>query len=272
LHLGCQCFVAIPPELHAKGGPRRFEAIFVGYEENQLGWHVRDLHGKYHFSCDVIFNELVPGRLSSSSSCLCSTPSSSSSILPPYSIPSRPSRILTHTAKDQAFADAIQLRDNRLATQRANSLHLQQSLSAISDFVSLFATDDLLLNGFTDDLNSLEHDVFVSFCLLTSVDHLRFQCPLNFDLCKALESYHEVLAHLDEDVWCSAMRRELDSLEEHKAFERTTLPSDCKAIGLRWCYTYKFNPDGLIIKGKEKAHLCKQSLGCTKNHPSQKAE
>ena len=47
---GCQCFVAVPPELRDKGGPHRFEAIFVGYEENRLGWHVQDLNGKYHFS------------------------------------------------------------------------------------------------------------------------------------------------------------------------------------------------------------------------------
>jgi len=31
---GCQCFVAIPQELHTKGGPCCFEAIFVGYEDN----------------------------------------------------------------------------------------------------------------------------------------------------------------------------------------------------------------------------------------------
>jgi len=37
---GCQCFPAIPPELRTKGGPRRFEAIFIGYEENRIGWHV----------------------------------------------------------------------------------------------------------------------------------------------------------------------------------------------------------------------------------------
>ena len=61
---GCQCFPAIPPELHTKGGPRRYEAIFVGYEENRIGWRVRDLSGKYHFSRDVIFNESVPGHLS----------------------------------------------------------------------------------------------------------------------------------------------------------------------------------------------------------------
>jgi hypothetical protein len=60
---GCQCFVHIPEELCTKGGPRRFEAIFVGYEENRVGWRVRDLNGKYHFSHDIIFNESVPGHL-----------------------------------------------------------------------------------------------------------------------------------------------------------------------------------------------------------------
>jgi len=63
---GCQCFISIPPELCLKGGPHHFKAIFVGYEENQLGWCIRDLNSKYHFSCDVSFNDLVPGLLSSS--------------------------------------------------------------------------------------------------------------------------------------------------------------------------------------------------------------
>ena len=66
---GCQCFVAVPSELHAKGGPHHFEAIFVGYEDNHIGWRVRDLNGKYHFSRDVIFNELVPGQVSSHHKC-----------------------------------------------------------------------------------------------------------------------------------------------------------------------------------------------------------
>ena len=46
---GCQCFPSIPPELRTKGGPRRYEAIFVGYEDNRIGWRVHNLAGKYHF-------------------------------------------------------------------------------------------------------------------------------------------------------------------------------------------------------------------------------
>ena len=58
------CFVTIPPELRMKAGPRRFEAIFVGYEERHVGWTVCDLKGCVHFSWDVIFNEDLSGRLS----------------------------------------------------------------------------------------------------------------------------------------------------------------------------------------------------------------
>ena len=46
---GCQCFPSIPPELRTKGGPRRYKAVFVGYEDNRIGWQVQDLTGKYHF-------------------------------------------------------------------------------------------------------------------------------------------------------------------------------------------------------------------------------
>lgn len=54
---GCQCFPAIPTELFTKAGPRRFEAIFIGYEEARTGWLIRDLKGAVHFSRGVIFNE-----------------------------------------------------------------------------------------------------------------------------------------------------------------------------------------------------------------------
>jgi len=30
---GCQCFPLIPQEIRVKSGPKRYEAIFVGYEE-----------------------------------------------------------------------------------------------------------------------------------------------------------------------------------------------------------------------------------------------
>ncbi|KNZ72057.1 Copia protein, partial [Termitomyces sp. J132] len=65
---GCQCFVLHPKETRQKGDTCRFEAIFVGYDEDRIGWHVRDMNGRYFFSRDVIFNENICGRLKTSSS------------------------------------------------------------------------------------------------------------------------------------------------------------------------------------------------------------
>jgi len=151
------------------------------------------------------------------------------------------------------FANTICLRDERLAAKRGGAPHQQQSLSAICDFVSLTLADDILSNEPPVDLASLEYDSLTHYCLLTSLDREHFQRPITYDLHKPLDSYHEALAHPDSQVWLEAMWCELDSLEAQSAFECMTLPSDRKAIGLCWCYAYKYNPDGSIIVGKEKA-------------------
>ena len=83
---GCQCFVTIPPELHTKAGPHRFKAIFVGYEEACIGWTVRDLKGKVHFSRDIIFNEDLSGRLGVPRSPSDSVPNQDTSLIPIWSI------------------------------------------------------------------------------------------------------------------------------------------------------------------------------------------
>ena len=56
------------------------------------------------------------------------------------------------------------------------------------------------------------------------------------------------------------MQREYDSLEVRNAFERTTLLPGRKPIGVRWTYNYKYNPDGSIIRCKEKARLVAQGF------------
>jgi hypothetical protein len=81
-----------------------------------------------------------------------------------------------------------------------------------------------------------------------------------YDLSKPPNSYHEAIHRPDKGVWLAAMQREVDSLEERKAFERTSLPSGRKAIGVRWTYDFKHEPDGSIIRGKEKARLVAQGF------------
>src|SRR5277367_5631376 len=56
------------------------------------------------------------------------------------------------------------------------------------------------------------------------------------------------------------MDREMASLDTRHAFEPADLPVGRRAIGVWWVYAYKYNPDGSIIKGKEKAHVVAQGF------------
>ena len=244
---GCQCFVVIPPELHTKGGPHRFEAVFVGYEEDRIGWRVCGLQGKYHFSWDIIFNESVPGHLAPIRKI--DDPGTFTSSDPP-SESTRPSCKLNATSKGHVFAEAIHVCNEHLAKhQLVTPVHRQQQVDVIADFVSLTIRGDILSADLVDDLVLHERDAVIDYCLLASLDSHRFTRPCVFDLSKAPESYYEAISHPDADVWKAAMQRELTSLEDRHAFERTTLPHGRKAIGLQWCYIYKYNPDGSICYG-----------------------
>ena len=107
---GCDCYVAIPDELRGKAGFKRFRVIFVGYEEHRIGWRVRDLHGKYSFSNDVIFNEHSSGRLG--------VPRPLSSPSPSTLSPSEASRPLrvqsrVRTTMGQAYDEVLRLKEFR---------------------------------------------------------------------------------------------------------------------------------------------------------------
>ena len=146
---GCDCYVAIPDELHGKAGPKRFRAIFVGYEEHRLGWRVRDLAGKYSFSNDIIFNENV-------SACLGvprPLPASSDAALP-ASFPSRPlgERPRIRTALGQSYDDLLVLKH-----ARNDARHCLRSTPVISPehggataSVAVISGGAVVLNGGVD--------------------------------------------------------------------------------------------------------------------------
>lgn len=284
---GCQCYVLYPAEIRAKGGPKRFEAIFVGYDENRIGWRVRDLNGKYFFSRDVIFNENVRGRLkphnitppsvstpspppldpssppsppppalSSSSTPLQVIPSP---VAPPV-LPSRPRRKITPTTLGRAHLEQVAAQNERLTRLRANRQARTlpvQGLSAILDFQAL-----LTGNTFSDHDSSLEPAVLAEYKAYVThgPDPLPFRTSREYDLTKAPENYYEATHRSDADVWLAAMKREVDGLHAQGVLQVASLPSGRKAIGVRWVYAFKLNPDGTVIRGKEKARLVAQGF------------
>ena len=103
---GCKCYVAIPDEVCGKVGPKRFQAIFVGYEEHRVGWHVRSPDGQYSFSNNVVFNETLPGCLGVSHSL---SPASHADSLP-ISSQSLHERIHLHTSAGRDYDEVLHLK------------------------------------------------------------------------------------------------------------------------------------------------------------------
>ena len=139
---GCDCYVAIPDELRPKAGFKHFQAIFVGYEEHRKGWRVRDLHGKYSFSNDVIFNENLSGRLGVPRP----VPSSSTTVSPRSPSPRLP-RVTPRvcTAAGRAFDSEILLRDSR--TAKAGRVSLVESAADGGAMGVVGVVDDALVHG-----------------------------------------------------------------------------------------------------------------------------
>ena len=55
---------------------------------------------------------------------------------------------------------------------------------------------------------------------------------------------------LEEECWIKAMKSELQSIEENKTWQLVSLPKGQKAIGLKWVYKVKRDPEGNIVKHK----------------------
>jgi len=229
------------------------------------------MSGKYSFSHNIIFNEDVHSSLKRPR---VSQPSSLT--LAELSPEPHLCHLLNHTECSQLWTDAIHAHDAHLqqlhtahagdnsdvsggasTASEGDILHSQQSLIAISDFVSLITL--ATVEDHFDDMSSLKFSVISEHMSLTAHSN-SLRLPKTFNLSEAPLNFCEARAHPDADVWQAAMQYELDTLRNHGVFQPMTLLTGHKAIGTRWVYAYKLYPDGLIICGKEKACLITQGF------------
>ena len=303
---GCDCYVAVLDELWAKAGFKRFRAIFVGYEEHRIGWHVCDLKGKYSFSNNVIFNEDLSGHLGVPCPLSSHVPSNSP---PPHIHCNAPH---THTMAGEAYDEVLCLKEHcrvareskrssvgddvaRAVVAAVDGVVVVESCAVdggvvdvgavveshagmltdpdvINDFISLLATSSFPDQVLTDSLELMEVDILwdhfsSSFSSPVSSSLSLFTPPrLPFNLSKELLSYAEAIACPDALAWRAAMDRERTSLDEMGAFKEVDLPIGEWTIGLKWVYAIKTDSAGTCIPGKEKARVVAQGFY---QHPSQ---
>jgi transposase InsO family protein len=66
----------------------------------------------------------------------------------------------------------------------------------------------------------------------------------------AAEEPRNVDEALSEECWRKAMIAEMNSIQENQTWELSVLPKNHRAIGLKWVFKVKKDPDGNIIKHK----------------------
>ena len=294
---GCQCFATIPPELRTKGGPRRVECIFVGYEKHHIGWCVRDMNGKYHFSRDVIFNESMAGRLGRKVSppltaareriCAITGMDFSESldlakgrrvIKQRSHGPSTPSgggdggavrRVVMQGkgAEMQGEGDGLERTDLRRssrlrAASTSSSLLIEDDLTdpVLADFISLLVSSaPLFCGGDLESLVSLEEAILAEH-LLPAAFLSSASSPKTWNLKKEPKSYAKACARPDAAAWRAAMDREISGLKDMGAFEECDLPPGKKPLTLKWVFAVKTDTEGQVIEGKQKARVVAQGF------------
>ena len=182
--------------------------------------------GRYHFSHDIVFNETVPGHLSPNRG----LPLNLSLISPPSQLtqtPSSPDPLtgIPHSTPtillSPSISDVVHARNliSRVTQSTTNSLPKPSRHYNYIDFVNLLIS----LNNIYDITpppspnTSPTHTSLFHDCFLSAPPPFLHRC--SWDLTKPPNSYHEATLRSDSSVWYSPMQRELDSLEERKAFE-----------------------------------------------------
>ncbi len=230
--------MTIPPELCTKAGPRRFKVIFIGYKEGHIGWRVRDLVGKYHFSRDVEFNENTPGRLSLKRSHKSNT-----------SDPSDPD--LSNACPKRTIKPTEKMANIVPGKKQGHILPRLQSAEASSAFAAYFCAETM-----TDPLESKIDSTITAYpqsMLSYSTPNKNNECF--WDTLKPPLTYKEAMARPDHNLWQVAIDKEYKNLIDQKVIVESFLPQGKKAIRSRWTFTKKTHPE--II---EKARLIAQGF------------
>ena len=61
-----------------------------------------------------------------------------------------------------------------------------------------------------------------------------------------LQTFEDAMLHTDSDNWLKAMKDEIDQLEKLGTYQLEDLPMGTQAVGNKWAYNTKINPDSII--------------------------
>ena len=237
---GCTCFVRdVRPQV-SKLDHKYLKCIFLGYSRVQKGYrcYCPSLR-RYLVSADVKFFENVP--FSSPP-----TPTSqgeaddllvytiASPVAPPVPAPVKPTPLIPAPVKPPI---------TQVYTRCQNPpVSGPPSATSTSDLVP----DDDLPIALRKGRRQCVHPIS-SFCTYNQLSSQSCSFIASLDSILLPNTFQEALSH---PGWRSAMIEEMDALNGNGTWNLVHLPTGKKAIGCRWVFAVKVNPDGLVTRLK----------------------
>jgi histone deacetylase 1/2 len=223
---GCACFPLLRPYNAHKFDFRSHECIFLGYSNTHKGYKCLSPTGRVYISKDVLFNEC---RF-------------------PYKI------LFATSTQNSALSSPI--KDVALSTLPINGQH-KNTLSNPPIIHSQPESN-------TEPTHASENDITTQ----SSLPHITPSKPSNTHPMQTRAKSGIVLPRvnpklllthieprtvkqaLQDPKWLSAMTEEFQALKRNETWTLVPLPPNRKAIGCKWVFRTKENPDGTINKYK----------------------
>lgn len=243
---GCLVFASNPENTIDKFKPKGVPCVFIGYPVSQKGYKLLDLTTNTEFvSRDVKFTEHVfPFHDFSASKYIQPIPAT-------VTLPNP-----TNTVYDE-FVTVDESQSDTYTSPSFTPPATPMSTPVTSpspppvrrttrEHKQPIWLENYVVNTATTNLvQVIDHDVPSEFhCFLATIANS--VDPVTFN--QAVGDNH----------WINAMNQELEALEDNHTWAITTLPPGKKAIGCKWLYKTKYNPDGSIERRKARLVI----LGC----------
>ena len=240
---GCTCFVR-NVRLHvSKLDPKSLKCIFLGYSRVHKGyWCYCHTLRRYFVSTDITFFEAT---LFSLSSPVTSQGEDDDLLVYTITLPApTPAPILVKPPITQVYSRCQNPLDSN-RTPTASSSDLVQN-------------DDLLI-ALRKGKHQCAHPIS-SFVFYNHLSSSSCSFIASLDSSSLPHTVREALSHLG---WRSAMVEEMQALDDNGTWNLLQLPTGNKAIGCRWVFAVKVNPDGSVarLKARLVAKVYTQTYG-----------
>jgi histone deacetylase 1/2 len=224
---GCVCFPLLRPYNAYKFDFRSQQCIFLGYSNTHKGYKCLSPTGKIYISKDVLFNETsfpYPTLFSDSDNTLPSTTQD----IPLSNLP-----INTHN-----------IQQNITPSPAPINIETNVSPTSIISITETNTTKNLPTSSSTQIRPVNSHSMQTRSKNGITLPRLNPKLLLTHTEPKTAKQA------LADPKWHAAMREEFEALHKNQTWTLMPLPPDRQAIGCKWVFRTKENPDGSINKYK----------------------